>query len=426
MASEYRAAIDPAGWTSRLGAIDGRFLLGEATGALGDLGTFVPLVIGLVALVGMDAATILVFAGLANIVTGLIFRIPIAVQPMKAIAALAIAGAMTNNTMMPGEVAVAGMAVGACLLLLVGLRLIDRLNRIIPRPVIAGIQVAVAAKLMLKGVGLGLFTGGAVRPVWGVEGLIVLVVAAAVLMCFRNSWQWAALGLIAFGIVAAAVSQPALLTSGGVTSWRPTIAPLGASSLRGAWTAGVAQLPLTLLNSVFAVSLLAGGLFPRAERKASPTKLAVSVGLMNLLCCPLGAMPVCHGSGGLAGQHRLGARTGVSMVMLGSAKLLIGLLFGGVALMWMKAFPVTVLAAFLLMAGIALAQASGFWRMRMDLLIVAVMIAATFATGMLPVGFAVGWILHAVLVRSAGARAWLAERVGPTPAPQTQTQVSDA
>lgn len=77
---------DAKGTPSRL-----RFVLSEAAGGLGDLGTFVPIVVGMVQLVGLDAATVLVFAGLMNILSGLVFGIPIAVQPMKAICALAIA-----------------------------------------------------------------------------------------------------------------------------------------------------------------------------------------------------------------------------------------------------------------------------------------------------------------------------------------------
>jgi len=93
--------------------LSGRFLLTESVGALGDLGTFIPIVVGLVQIVGLDAATVLVLAGLMNVVTGLFFRIPIAVQPMKAIAAPALGGALTA-----GQVTVAGLSAGILLLLM--------------------------------------------------------------------------------------------------------------------------------------------------------------------------------------------------------------------------------------------------------------------------------------------------------------------
>ena len=379
-----------------------RMLLGEATGALGDLGTFVPIVIALVVLVGMDAATILVFAGLANLVTGLVFRVPIAVQPMKAIAVLAIAGTLTA-----GQVSLAGMLVGICVMLLAAGGLIERLGRIIPPAVIAAIQLAVGAKLVLKGLDMGLFdrASGSLRPLLGPESLTVLAGAGALLMLSCKRWRLGALGLIALGAVVAAVKEPGLLTHWRVELWRPGLVSTGASDVGNIARGALVQVPLTLLNSVFAVSALAGKLCPNNARRVSPRRVAVSVGLMNMVACPFGAMPICHGSGGMAAQYAFGARGGLSMVILGAAKLLAGLLLGGVALAWMQAFPETVLSAFLVLAGLMLAHASGFWKSRICQVVAAVTVGVYFAssvvldTGFLPAGFAVGWIVHAVWTR---------------------------
>ncbi|KAI5392559.1 variant 2, CCR4-NOT core ubiquitin-protein ligase subunit mot2, partial [Lathyrus oleraceus] len=57
-------------------------------------------------------------------------------------------------------------------------------------------------------------------------------------------------------------------------------------------------------------------------------KVSVSVGVMNFVGCWFGAMPCCHGAGGLAGQYRFGGRSGASIVFLGIGKLLIALVFG--------------------------------------------------------------------------------------------------
>ena len=67
-----------------------RFTLLEFSGGLGDLGTFIPLTAALIMVSGLDPAMVLIFAGLFNITTGIIFGLPIPVQPMKAIAAVAI------------------------------------------------------------------------------------------------------------------------------------------------------------------------------------------------------------------------------------------------------------------------------------------------------------------------------------------------
>eukprot|EP00968_Pinguiococcus_pyrenoidosus_P010169 scaffold803_cov310-Pinguiococcus_pyrenoidosus.AAC.82 len=66
-------------------------------------------------------------------------------------------------------------------------------------------------------------------------------------------------------------------------------------------------------------------------------------------------MPVCHGAGGLAAQHRFGARYGTAVIFLGVAKILLGLLFGSSLELALDEFPETVLGALLLVAGLELA-----------------------------------------------------------------------
>lgn len=372
-----------------------QFLVREFVGGLGDLGTFVPIVIGLVMIVGMDAAPILVFAGVMNLLTGLAFGLPIAVQPMKAIAALAIAGALT-----PEQVAVAGIFVSVCLLGMTALGIVEELHRIIPQSVIGGIQLAVAVRLVLRGCEFGLFhPAGGLLPVWGVESLCMAGIAASMLVVLRGRWRIAALWLLLLGLIGAIVKAPASSMAWSITYWRPALPLWDSTALAGIWRAGIAQLPLTLLNSVFAVSLLASRLFPGGDGRARPEKIALSVGLMNLLTCPFGGMPVCHGSGGMAAQYACGARTGWSMVLLGAAKILIGLFFGAVALVWIQAFPRTVLGAFLVLAGFTLVRSSQFWRVRLEFWVAAATVGAYMLTGVLPIGFAVGWILHQVLRR---------------------------
>ena len=68
-----------------------RFNLSEAAGGLGDLGVFIPLLVGMVNRCGLQLEPALFLAGAMNIATGLLFQIPMPVQPMKAIAAVAIA-----------------------------------------------------------------------------------------------------------------------------------------------------------------------------------------------------------------------------------------------------------------------------------------------------------------------------------------------
>lgn len=68
-----------------------RFGLMEFTGGLGDVGTFIPLSTALALGTGMHLGVILLFAGICHIVTGSVFGLPVPVQPMKVIVAVAVA-----------------------------------------------------------------------------------------------------------------------------------------------------------------------------------------------------------------------------------------------------------------------------------------------------------------------------------------------
>lgn len=57
--------------------------LAEISGALGDLGTLLPLMMALAIQGSISLSTTLVFSGFFNVVTGIVFGIPLPVQPMK-------------------------------------------------------------------------------------------------------------------------------------------------------------------------------------------------------------------------------------------------------------------------------------------------------------------------------------------------------
>jgi len=59
--------------------------LAEISGALGDLGTLLPLMITLAVNRSISLSTTLVFSGIFNFITGVVFGIPLPVQPMKVI-----------------------------------------------------------------------------------------------------------------------------------------------------------------------------------------------------------------------------------------------------------------------------------------------------------------------------------------------------
>ena len=87
------------------------------------------------------------------------------------------------------------------------------------------------------------------------------------------------------------------------------------------------QLSLTLTNAVIVTASLARELFPSTGAIASERRLALSSGLANVLLCPFGAMPMCHGAGGLAAQFRFGARTGLAPIIFGAVLLVLAIAF---------------------------------------------------------------------------------------------------
>ncbi|KAI1663129.1 sulfate transporter [Pyrenophora tritici-repentis] len=141
----------------------------------------------------------------------------------------------------------------------------------------------------------------------------------------------------------------------------PVLHPSGSDFLKATTTASLGQLPLTLLNSVIAASALASDLLPSPPHPTAPTvtDLGISVAAINLVGCWFGAMPACHGSGGLAGQYRFGARSGSSIIFLGSIKFLLGLMafWNSSAIVDVLGnIPKSLLGVLVLAAGIELAK----------------------------------------------------------------------
>jgi hypothetical protein len=358
-----------------------RFDRGEAGGALGDLGTFLPLLVGMVSMCGLQLGPAVLCSGVMNLATGLVFGIPLPVQPMKAIAVVAIAEGLREP-----QILAAGIATGAVILVLTGAGLIDRLRRAIPLCVVRGLQLAIGLKLLTEGVRM--IAGTHTLIGWDSIGLGVLC-AGLVWALYGSTRVPSALVIFAVGLAALIGARPALLGQIGLgMSWRlPNLANPSDWAV-ALWRGTLPQIPLTLLNSVIAVSALSVDLFP--HRPAAPRRLAFSVALMNLVTCPLGGMPLCHGAGGLAAQYRFGARTGGSMVMLGTAKIFLALLFGSSLLTWLQAYPASVLGVLLLFGGLELALVCRDQIHRRDFLVV--LLTAGLCLGAnTTVGFIGGW-----------------------------------
>lgn len=366
-----------------------RFSRAELAGSVGDLGTFIPLLVAMVSQCGLQLVPSLVGAGLMNIVTGFAFGIPMPVQPMKAIAAVAIGEKLTES-----QILAAGISTGAVILVLGITGLVGWIDRVVPRSVVRGIQLALGLKLLSGGFAM-VATSGA----WiGTDSIgLGIVCAVGVLLLFFSSRVPGALVIFLVGLAALFLENPGLAArfeTGAAWHW-PDLSH-AADWWTGFWRATVPQVPLTTLNSVIAVCALSADLFP--ERPSSPRRVAISVGLMNLICCPFGAMPMCHGAGGLAGQYRFGARTGGSVVMLGAIKIVLALVLGGSLLVWLQAYPQSVLGVLLLFSGLELAMVCRDQTDRVAFFVMLMTVGASMAVNT-AVGFLTGWIVAIALSR---------------------------
>ena len=130
-----------------------RLVLREFSGACGDLGTFIPHVIGAITVAGLAPAGVLFGFAAFLIGTGLFYGLPMPVQPMKAVSAVIL-----TDGLRPGEVASAGMMLGVVMLVLGATGAIGRFARLIPQSVSTGLQLGLGLLMGVLGIRLILET----------------------------------------------------------------------------------------------------------------------------------------------------------------------------------------------------------------------------------------------------------------------------
>eukprot|EP01018_Ginkgo_biloba_P011223 Gb_22845 [translate_table: standard] len=159
--------------------------------------------------------------------------------------------------------------------------------------------------------------------------------------------------------------------------------------------ATIPQIPLSILNYVIAVCKLSPYLFP--DKEVSATSISASVGVMNLVGCWFGAMPACHGAGGLAGHYRFGARSGASVAFLGIAKLCLGMLLDTSLLKLLTQFPLGLLGVLLLFSGIELAMASRNMNSKQESFVILMCFAISLTGSSVALGFGCRIALYGLL-----------------------------
>lgn len=309
-------------------------LRGEVTGALGDLGTFVPLAIGLIVTCGLSTSTVLIGAGAMYALVAVVYQIPIPMQPMKAVTAIALA-----NQLSPNVIATAALILGLCLLVLGRTGVLDQVAPLIPRWLVRGVQVAVG--LALARVAITLI--GDPPPGFDQPSPMLWTVPAAIAVLAICSWRpTMILTILGVGVAAVILTTPDFNGFGPSPFTLPSIR--GTSLLDALTLLVLPQLPLSITSSCVATSDAAHTYYgPRAHR-ATPSRLATTIGIGNLMSAGIGAIPMCHGSGGVSAHHAFGARTWRAPAIIGAAMIFVGATLGPNLVGWAGAFPTPILA----------------------------------------------------------------------------------
>lgn len=380
----------------------------EFAGSLGDLGVLLPLAVSMIAITGLNATVVLTSVGLLYIATGLYYRLPIPVQPLKLVAAVTIASSVGGHAITPGVMAATGIAFGGLLLVLAWTGLLEKMERLFTKPVIRGIQVGLGLLLIIGGIkylaGAKLFISSTDDLFWTVSNwrvsvnLIVGLAAAVVAIFLLTSARFpAALVLVVGGVVAglALGGWSGLEIGLGPEAVAPVI-PSAADFLVAVTVLVIPQFPLSLGNAIIGMSDTTCTLFGRGEQTARATtrSFATSMGLANLIVGFFAGMPMCHGAGGLAAHYRFGARTGGSNLMIGVVFVVLGVVFGRTALSLLSVIPLGVLGALLLFAGLELTATIKDVREPKDLFVVFLIVGIALATTNMAVAFAAGILVE--------------------------------
>ncbi|MCD6519041.1 MAG: putative sulfate/molybdate transporter [Anaerolineae bacterium] len=367
---------------------DFEFNLRELAGSMGDFGTLFPLAIGLIAVCGVDPTALFVMIGLTNLITGIVYRLPMPVEPKKVIAVTAIAQGWSASL-----VTASGLGLGLLWLLVVISGAVRKLAKMTPLFLIRGIQLALGVSLGVQ----------AVRMIWP-NPLLGLLAIGIILALRKNRYAPAALVIMVVGIVVMAWEGNLGAHLEWGFSWPRFSLPRWSEVWQAMVLAGFAQVPLTLTNAVLATAAMIRELFP--EKPVSEERLLLNMGLMNVASSFFGGMPMCHGSGGLAGQYYFGARTGGANILEGLIEISLGVFLGRSLLAVLRAFPLPLVGGMMFMVGIQLVRP--ILKLRRWPLALGVLTAAVSVYWNMGVGFLVG-LLSTQLARWAAGRGLLSE-----------------
>jgi len=374
-----------------------RFTWSEWSGAVGDLGTTLPIAFALVEASGFAPSRLFLMWGLVYVATGAYYRIPVSVQPLKAMAVIAITSGVGVSLL-----STTAVFYGVLLLVLVVTGLVQTIDDWFSAGLVRGVQFGIGLLLAEKALGLivdhSVYLGQSVGTTTHVAlgtGLVIVLVGVGVRFRLPVALLCAGGGVgaaVVFGVSPGPVAE-APLVDPGLPDWTQFGTALTVLM--------IPQLPLTLGNAVYAAHDACRRFWPERAGRATTARLAASIGGSNVLIGLLGGFPICHGAGGIAAHERLGGRTGGTTIILGSVFVALALIPGASRVLFL--IPVPILGALLLWDSWAMVEVLGACDDLPQGLVAGTVGLLGWATHHLTIAVAVGavaeWVLHRPPVR---------------------------
>ena len=325
-------------------SIRNRFGLSEWSGAVGDLGTLLPLIFALVIYNEYPVSRILLLAGIVYILTGWIFKVPVSVQPLKAMAVIALAHGFSIDFL-----STTAFFYGFLLILLSITGIITWLQNWISVAIIRGIQLGIGLILAQKAIELVLDKGFLMfNPNNGlIVNLCIFLIVFSVILYFQHKTN------IPIALIMIALSIPVILFFYKIptdfvsdSNLFNINVPDTSFLLNGLIYLIIPQLPLTLGNAIFAASESCHSLWGNQAKRVSPSRLGLSIGISDLFIGLFGGFPVCHGAGGIAAHAQFGGKTGGTTIIIGMILVITAILKPLTGILFL--IPVPILGAMLL------------------------------------------------------------------------------
>ena len=260
-------------------------------GAFADCAILLPLLLLLSHTPGYRLDVLLFTSGIVYLAAGFLFRLPMAVQPLKSVAIAAVAAGASA-----AEIRLSGAGIGLVFLILFSF---NPKKLPIPITVVRAVQFALGI-LLLRQAGKYLhlnFAGG-----------VIPLALALILLKFNSKTRIPLLGIFSFGVFTFALLQ-------GSTGF--IHAPIATMHPVRWWlvmSLVLPQLALTASNSVEGAVLAVRSYFPEHDReelreKSLRRRFLLSIGAGNLLMALVHGLPFCHGAGGITAHVKAGAKT---------------------------------------------------------------------------------------------------------------------